>query len=58
LVTAVRSWADATGEPPDVAALTRMLDRIDAPEPAAEPRPVTCWGTAAGERPPLHGSLP
>jgi hypothetical protein len=58
LLTAVRGWSEATGEPADPAALSRLLDRIQAPEPAAEPRAARWWGTPGGERPPLPGSLP
>jgi hypothetical protein len=58
LVTAVEGWSAATGEPAEAAALARMLDRIGAPEPRADPRPVGRWGGPDGERPPLHGSLP
>jgi hypothetical protein len=58
LVTASRTWSEVTGEPADIAALNRVLDRAQAPEPPAAPRPVTRWGSAEGLRPPLPGSLP
>jgi hypothetical protein len=58
LLTAVRGWSEATGEPADAAALSRLLDRIEAPEPATGPRATRWWGSTGGERPPLPGSLP
>lgn len=58
LVTAVAQWSAATGESGDAAALARLLDRVEAPEPPADPAPVTRWGDAGGGRPPLPRSLP
>jgi hypothetical protein len=53
-VAALRGWRDVTGGGDVVAA----LDRAGIPEPPADPRPETRWGTVGGQCPPLPGSVP